>query len=275
MAKVENWNKWFTWLAERVWFTKSQSSFLRPFLNIFFPLSGFQSSLPFIYCCYDSYTCSHCGEEREKLIRYAALLRYRNHAQSPFLSVNGSPIQYGFLGGKCETRNLSRKNRMLSQANEIANKGRTCITLRDKWWFGKRSKLPRWTGEGDIWPIWEWDQNLVSYNGDFKGISPGSTALSLSPVHRSARFVLQFFKGRFAIFRHLLRVPDTDDVKQKNKNHETIPSRFLPEQKTKKSFILRHLCPVHEGLTLFSPTGSLVPGYFWTCLRLPIVNCIL
>ena len=50
-------------------------------------------------------------------------------------------------------------------------------------------------------------------------------------------------------FGHLLRVPDTDDVKQKNKNHETIPSRVFPEQTTKKSFVLRRLCPVHEVLT--------------------------
>ena len=50
-------------------------------------------------------------------------------------------------------------------------------------------------------------------------------------------------------FGHLLRVPDTDDVKQKNRNHETIQSRFFPEQTTKKSFVLRRLCPVHEVLT--------------------------
>ena len=49
---------------------------------------------------------------------------------------------------------------------------------------------------------------------------------------------------------HLLCAPDTDDIKQKNKNHETIPRRFFPEQKTKRSFVLRHLCPVHKGLTL-------------------------
>ena len=48
---------------------------------------------------------------------------------------------------------------------------------------------------------------------------------------------------------HLLRVPDIDDVKQKNKNYETIPSIFFPEQKTKRSFVLRHLCQVHEVLT--------------------------
>ena len=49
--------------------------------------------------------------------------------------------------------------------------------------------------------------------------------------------------------RLLPRVSDIDDVKQKNKNHETIPSIFFPEQKTKRSFVLRHLCPVHEVLT--------------------------
>ena len=50
-------------------------------------------------------------------------------------------------------------------------------------------------------------------------------------------------------FGHLLLEPDADDVKQKHKTHETIPSRLSPEQKTKKSFGLRHLCPVHEVLT--------------------------
>ena len=40
-----------------------------------------------------------------------------------------------------------------------------------------------------------------------------------------------------------------DYVKQNNKNHETIPRRFFPEQKTKKSFVLRHLSPVHKVLT--------------------------
>ena len=49
--------------------------------------------------------------------------------------------------------------------------------------------------------------------------------------------------------RHLPRVSDIDDVKQNNKNHETIPSIFFPEQKTKRSLVLRHLCPVHEALT--------------------------
>ena len=40
-----------------------------------------------------------------------------------------------------------------------------------------------------------------------------------------------------------------DNVKQNNKNQETIPRRFFPEQKTKKSFVLRHLSPVHKVLT--------------------------
>ena len=43
---------------------------------------------------------------------------------------------------------------------------------------------------------------------------------------------------------------NTDDVKQKN-NHETVPSRFFPEQKTNRSFVLCHLCPVHKVLTGF------------------------
>ena len=36
---------------------------------------------------------------------------------------------------------------------------------------------------------------------------------------------------------------------QKNNKHETIPSRYFPEQKTKRSFVLRHLRPVREVLT--------------------------
>ena len=35
--------------------------------------------------------------------------------------------------------------------------------------------------------------------------------------------------------RHLLCVPDTDDVTQKNKNHETVSSRFFTERKTERS----------------------------------------
>ena len=41
-------------------------------------------------------------------------------------------------------------------------------------------------------------------------------------------------------------VPDTDDVKQQPGNNT---KQIFPEQKTKKSFALRHLCPVHEVLS--------------------------
>ena len=46
--------------------------------------------------------------------------------------------------------------------------------------------------------------------------------------------------------RQLLLVPDTHDVKRKNKSHEAIPNRFFLAQKTKRSFVLRHVCPAHE-----------------------------
>ena len=39
-----------------------------------------------------------------------------------------------------------------------------------------------------IWLIRAWYQNLVSWNGSIKGMSPGSVALSPSPVHHSAPF---------------------------------------------------------------------------------------
>ena len=63
---------------------------------------------------------------------------------------------------------------------------------------------------------------------------------------RHARF---FFRTIDRILWYLLRLPDTDHVKQKNKNHEITPSRFFPDQKTKRSFVLRHTYPVHEVLT--------------------------
>ena len=45
-------------------------------------------------------------------------------------------------------------------------------------------------------------------------------------------------------------VPDTDDIKQKNKKTmKSHTKKIFPEQKTKKSFVLHHLCPVHEVLT--------------------------
>ena len=73
-------------------------------------------------------------------------------------------------------------------------------------------------------------------------------------------------------------VPDTDDVKQKNKSHETISNRVFPEQKTKRSFALRHVCPVHKvkakktgesmlgEIEIFSQCGQL-------CLWVVTVSC--
>ena len=55
------------WFAKRGWWTKSQTSLL----NIYFRLSGFQSSLLFIYFRYGSHlygtvhTCSHCIDQSE------------------------------------------------------------------------------------------------------------------------------------------------------------------------------------------------------------------
>ena len=39
-----------------------------------------------------------------------------------------------------------------------------------------------------IWLIRAWYQNLVSWNGNIKGMSPGSVAFSPSPVHHSVPF---------------------------------------------------------------------------------------
>lgn len=62
-------------------------------------------------------------------------------------------------------------------------------------------------------------------------------------------------------FWHLPRLPDKDNIKRKNKNNEAILSRFFPEQKTERSFVLRHICPIHEVLTLFFsiPKPTLIP----------------
>ena len=55
-------------------------------------------------------------------------------------------------------------------------------------------------------------------------------------------------------------------VKQKDKNHETIPSRFFSERKTKKSFVLSHPCPVHEQRFDFEIPIKMSPA--WTVRRL-------
>ena len=46
-------------------------------------------------------------------------------------------------------------------------------------------------------------------------------------------------------YSRVSRVPDTDDVKQKDRK------QIFPELKTKRSFVVRHLCPVHKVLTSF------------------------
>ena len=66
-------------------------------------------------------------------------------------------------------------------------------------------------------------------------------------------------------FGYLLRVPDTDDVKQKNKNHETIPEHNTEQKKS--SFVLRHLCPEHEVLTGFWVTNHLSQMYVLAVLH--------
>ena len=47
------------------------------------------------------------------------------------------------------------------------------------------------------------------------------------------------YKGQGAVF--LLFLDCVWQVSVENKNHETIPSRFFPEQETKRSFVFRHL----------------------------------
>ena len=59
-----------------------------------------------------------------------------------------------------------------------------------------------------------------------------------------------------------------DYVKQNDKNQETITSRFFPEQKTKKSFVLRHLSPVHKVLT-----GNLEAIIWTNCQFINSLQC--
>ena len=58
------------------------------------------------------------------------------------------------------------------------------------------------------------------------------------------------YKGQGAVF--LLFLDCVWQVSVENKNHETIPSRFFPEQETKKSYVFCHLSLVHKVLTAFS-----------------------
>ena len=63
------------------------------------------------------------------------------------------------------------------------------------------------------------------------------------------------YKGQGAVF--LLFLDCVWQVSVENKNHETIPSRFFPEQETKRSFVFHHLSLVHEVLTRFLSRQSL------------------
>ena len=103
-------------LADRVWCTKSQSSLL----NIYFRLSGFQSSLRLIHFRYGSNASSHCHEKWQKFIRYvtfffqnwcrAASFRYRNRAEICSLCVNNSPSRYSFHIGARAIRHTVNKD---------------------------------------------------------------------------------------------------------------------------------------------------------------------
>ena len=65
-------------------------------------------------------------------------------------------------------------------------------------------------------------------------------------------------------FGHLFCVPDTDDLKQKNKKSRKHTKQIFLEQKTKKSFVLHHLCPVHEILTgIWNPliSGQIINSF--------------
>ena len=63
------------------------------------------------------------------------------------------------------------------------------------------------------------------------------------------------YKGQGAVF--LLFLDCVWQVSVDNKNHETIPSRFFPEQETNRSFVFCHQSLVHEVLTLFLSRQSL------------------
>lgn len=78
-------------------------------------------------------------------------------------------------------------------------------------------------------------------NPEVEVIPNGSFILSLSVSQ--VLFRLDWTNNNFW---PLLHVPDTDDVKQKNKT-----LKQYPEQKTNKSFVLHHLYPVHEVLNQF------------------------
>ena len=65
--------------------------------------------------------------------------------------------------------------------------------------------------------------------------------------------------------RHLLCVPDTDDVTKRKKNHETISSRFFTERKTERSFVGHLSGPARGfGYTVSRAILIQVYGIFWS-----------
>ena len=82
-------------------------------------------------------------------------------------------------------------------------------------------------------------QNIVSRNQ--------TTSRSI----HSALYVHDKFKTGWLWweFEHLFCVPDTADIKLKIQKRWKHTKQIFPEQKTKKSFVLHHLCPEHELLT--------------------------
>ena len=108
------------WLAERVWCTKSQSLLL----NIYFRLSGFQSSLLLIHFCYGPNTCLHYTQEWCRISSICdSPLQFRHRCsavsltemapKSPLLCVNRGPISYVFRACATATRyslNRTRAN---------------------------------------------------------------------------------------------------------------------------------------------------------------------
>ena len=94
-------------------------------------------------------------------------------------------------------------------------------------------------------------QNIVSRNQTTSRYRVSYVIHPFCTLHSREIHVLNRWTGwLWWEFGHLLCVKDTDDIiKQKNKEPWKHTKQIFPEQRTKKSFALHHLCPVHEVLT--------------------------
>ena len=94
-------------------------------------------------------------------------------------------------------------------------------------------------------------QNIVSRNQTTSRYRISYEIHTFCTLHSREIHVLNRWTGwLWWEFGHLLCVKDTDDIiKQKNKEPWKHTKQIFPEQRTKKSFSLHHLCPVHEVLT--------------------------